>query len=418
MNTCSTVLIIILGVTFILTSIYLHQNPEQTKSLKESIYSQLKASDSKSTRDLSQYKKIHQKILNGELPLRVSFNCLNANGYGNRIYTMLTVFVMAVLGDRALLIPNWNMMPNFIEEPFNYSFHNFSNEQNGFNFNYKSNEIANFHVFDVTFIRFKKVELLTKVQIFNDSVERVCACGVDPHFFPICSNPIYYEKLWQLGLVERSTIDNAFEKLNDTYNMVYTPDMKLESVLRVGYEVAGNMLNKYWIPKPRMQKLIDHYVKKHFKNRYVIGLQMREPYMDMWKNLGIKNFIECAEHIEQEIKADQPDIEIKWFLTADSQRLYDLVHAEYPNKLIVVNGTIGHVGETSLELWERVYERTILDNELLSRCDEMIITGGSTYGFVAAIKSMRLPYSISGSEKCKRASLSNPPFYAGTASFK
>ena len=66
-----------------------------------------------------------------------------------------------------------------------------------------------------------------------------------------------------------------------------------------------------------------------------------------------------------------------------------------------------------------MYEKTILDNELLSRCDEMIITGGSTFGFLAAIKSQRMPYHVNiGMHKCQRAQLSRPPAYFATASYK
>ena len=54
-----------------------------------------------------------------------------------------------------------------------------------------------------------------------------------------------------------------------------------------------------------------------------------------------------------------------------------------------------------------------MDVELFSKCDEMIISGASTYGFVAAMKSLRMPYYVNGigfkMKKCAKMSLGKPP---------
>ena len=49
---------------------------------------------------------------------------------------------------------------------------------------------------------------------------------------------------------------------------------------------------------------------------------------------------------------------------------------------------------------------------MLSRCNEMIVTGGSSFGFIAAMRAKRLPYHFDYKEnmtECKRATLSHPP---------
>ena len=55
------------------------------------------------------------------------------------------------------------------------------------------------------------------------------------------------------------------------------------------------------------------------------------------------------------------------------------------------------------------YEKAIIDVELLSRCDELIITGGSTFGFIAGMKSLKMPYYVNGFDNdmksCRRNSL-------------
>ena len=81
--------------------------------------------------------------------------------------------------------------------------------------------------------------------------------------------------------------------------------------------------------------------------------------------------------------------------------------ALYPLKTLVGNGTIKHVADDS-----HGYERTLVDIDLLSKCDEMIHTGGSTFGFIAAMKSFKLPYFIDG----KRNQLKCNKLLLGTSS--
>ena len=62
-------------------------------------------------------------------------------------------------------------------------------------------------------------------------------------------------------------------------------------------------------------------------------------------------------------------------------------------------------------------KRAIVDVELLSKCNEMIITGASTYGMVAAMKSLRMPLYVNGNgfdmKKCARLNLGTPPAVYG-----
>jgi hypothetical protein len=56
------------------------------------------------------------------------------------------------------------------------------------------------------------------------------------------------------------------------------------------------------------------------------------------------------------------------------------------------------------------FEKSIVDNELLSKCDELLITGGSTYGFLAAMRMGRMPLFFNGernSKQCARMSFTN-----------
>ena len=51
---------------------------------------------------------------------------MDMNGYGNRLYSLLTSFVAAVLTDSALMVSRWNGIRDYIDEPMNRTFHKFS----------------------------------------------------------------------------------------------------------------------------------------------------------------------------------------------------------------------------------------------------------------------------------------------------
>ena len=247
--------------------------------------------------------------------------------------------------------------------------------------------------------------------------DRIYYGSMEGYFFLICANPFYYEKLYNYGLVSRTTVLDAYEKANDKASKRFTKHQRLSSLLRVGFEVAGNLLNKHWSPKAHIRQVVDHFVDTYFRGHYVIGFQIRTHFVDTSRDLDV--FLACADEIETRIRqaAETPNqqaggsaISVRWFIACDWQQVIDMYAARFPNKLIVINETLADS-----------MTRAIVDVELLSRCDELIVTGGSTFGFVAAIKTLRLPLFVNGRvnmTSCKRTDLSRPPSRLGDASFK
>ena len=69
----------------------------------------------------------------------------------------------------------------------------------------------------------------------------------------------------------------------------------------------------------------------------------------------------------------------KWFISTDTEKLYaKLAKTNYWKKIIYVNESLGRIGHVEND--SSAYIRTILDIELLSKCNEIIMTGGSTFG--------------------------------------
>jgi hypothetical protein len=102
---------------------------------------------------------------------------------------------------------------------------------------------------------------------------------------------------------------------------------------------------------------------------------------------------------------------VKWFVTSDEEDKLSRLIANYSGKIFTSNGTIAHFVSST-----KGYLRTLLDIELMSRADEIIITGGSTYGFMSSLKSGKYPLFVNGrvkAKKCERFSFSNPSLTPG-----
>jgi hypothetical protein len=147
---------------------------------------------------------------------------------------------------------------------------------------------------------------------------------------------------------------------------------------------------------------------KWFKNNYVIGIQMRAAdsgYLD--ESRDHLKFINCAIEIEKEyiLKSKKTDISFKWFIATDSDKIRSFIFYHFKEKSFTSNGTLGHSS------WgvQSILRHTVLDVELLSKCDEIIVTSGSTFGWLAAMKTLKMPFYVSGSSermvKCTREDL-------------
>ena len=321
----------------------------------------------KSNDSLFKYKIIHENIMMGlSKPIKLSVNGPTQTGYANKLYSVITSLVVAVLTDSAFLV-RWENIDSYIREPFYKSFHNFSNENNEFNIDYDSESVLTVNAKYPT-IKIKDIDNLTKTRI-DDKFNRFVCKSIYLTFFEICSNPDY-EKLYQYGLVSYETKNKAFEVTQNMGN--YSDKDKKHYIFKVPYEVGGNLLNKVWVPKDFIMNKINYYVNNVFKDYFVIGIQIRNQFIDF--NKDFKLFIECAQQIESNLITNKYK-GIKWFISSDLESIADILREKYPNKIVTGDGVIGHISKN-----KDSYQRAILDHELLSRCDELIITGGSTFG--------------------------------------
>jgi predicted NUDIX family phosphoesterase len=127
-------------------------------------------------------------------------------------------------------------------------------------------------------------------------------------------------------------------------------------------------------------------------------------------------FINCALEIEKEFisRSNKKDITFKWFIASDSEKVKELIIGYSREKAFMFNDTIGANKDK--------FRLAVLDVELLSKCDEIIVTSGSTFGWLAAMKTLKMPYYVSGSSekmvKCTREDMRYPSVNPrSTASF-
>ena len=349
-------------------------------------------------RSLEAFNNRQRHIMDGQMPLSVSINGVIMNGYGNRMYSVLTSFVIAILTDRALVI-NWPSIYPFVKEPFYKAFAHFDASTSQFSAAYKPGELFNLSWSHNNWKIKKKLSTLIATQVPVDK-RRILYFHIEAEFFSMCSNPMYFEKLFMYGLVERQTIEAASAILADNNA---DESAKVEKVLRVGFEVGGNLLRNYWLYQDNVTSLVKHYYDTHFHGSYVIGMQIRTEFLTDTDFVQV--FGDCALGIEEKLADDAPNV--KWFVTSDGQWAIDLIEKRFPNKLIHVNGSIGHIHSN-----DPAIPKTLLDNELLALCDEMIMTGASSYGWLAAMKAQRLPLFVRGSPnqtQCFRSTLNSPP---------
>jgi len=208
------------------------------------------------------------------------------------------------------------------------------------------------------------------------------------------------KKLVDYGFVRSQTVEKASQAFKDPK---LSESQKIRYLYSIGFEFGGHVLNNYWLLKPNLLAKIDSYARQNFNQNYVIGIQLRFEFLNQ---SDIDAFVKCAYNLEATYKEHLGNQIVKWYISSDqSSFIQDLIKI-YPGRILSGEGQIGHTAEN-----QNNYERSLFDIELLSRCNETILTGGSTFGFISSIKSQKRPYYVEGqrgTKDCKQLDFSAP----------
>jgi hypothetical protein len=380
----------------------------------------IKQNDSKAS--LEKFKLNQKNIMLGRTDLKLVFEGYTSGGYCNKLYSLITSLLISILTKSALVI-RWDYIDKYIEEPLYLSFFKF-NGNDEFNGEYRKDMIYYPQPSKYAYQKYKNMDELINTKIVENRT-RILYNSNRAFFFEICTNPIYYDALLELDLTKSETINKA---KNISKNLAqYSNDIKMRVFLQIGFEVGGNILNYFWKPKRELQNLINYYHQTEFIGNYVIGLQIRIEFLqnniktyayqneDQFHKKILNEFIKCASNLEDNLTNNSYFIReyksIKWFAISDNINIINKLSSLYPKKVIKTNGTVTHVVKDP-----NGYFKAILDNELLSKCNELIVSSGSSFGFVAALRKQILPLNIDLiNDKCFRTDFANLPM-VGTAS--
>ena len=119
---------------------------------------------------------------------------------------------------------------------------------------------------------------------------------------------------------------------------------------------------------------------------------------------ALDTFFKCADYLTPD-----PDNTV-WFIATDSQEIRDKAKLEYPNLVIYYEQNI--TGDNHFFTTENKFAR-IVDNWLLSKCDDVIATIASSFGYVAASRlPSKRPYLLSGyANTCYQKVIAEPCFH-------
>ena len=128
---------------------------------------------------------------------------------------------------------------------------------------------------------------------------------------------------------------------------------------------------------------------------YWIGVQIRTGHMPGDETLNTFMVREDLEmfnmYAEQQTEIARKNLTtkpIKWFVASDNENIRDQMLERHPD-LVVVSGCEIRHSFRDVERDERSNGMmcTLLDNYLLSNCNELIITAKSTYGILASFRN-------------------------------
>jgi hypothetical protein len=272
---------------------------------------------------------------------------------------------MALVTNSAVIV-HWPDIDKYIQEPMRGCFQTNTTINNELSLLYKANETRRFpHMSPNSFNVNKKLETIWRYE--PNGQTRMDFSIIGPLFYDLGCDTRFYSTFRDYGLVRENTLQQAFTVLNSS--KIITTNETLNAAYRVGFELAHSIITTLWRPNAYLMKQIDTYVEKHFKDNFVIGMQFRFHYLD-WNDTLV--FFECAKRIEQTVMNKT----FKWFISSDDEDNIEKMRKMFPDKVITAQGQIAHTGRNLAG-----FDRALADIELLAQTDEIIITGGSTFGY-------------------------------------
>lgn len=191
---------------------------------------------------LAHYFNVHTKILNEKnVSLRkIFFSSPGDGGYGNRLYTIISSTLIAILL-KCQLVVNWRSKETlYIEPPVDL----FDRVGINYGFNVNSNQSYHFPHPSYPFEPVKNIKhLIEKPYNLPDKYMNYLYKSGRPLFTEISANVRYYDTFKYYKLAREETLSKALNALKDYKK--FTNEELQSLVLNVAFEIGGNILNRY-----------------------------------------------------------------------------------------------------------------------------------------------------------------------------
>ncbi|CAG8579656.1 12576_t:CDS:1 [Racocetra fulgida] len=299
----------------------------------------------KHNRIVSELLRPSAKLNSSELPKLVVVEPVMTNGFGNRIPSMVCGFMYSLLSDRLFFISGYDNFTNYFEKDFEHDWKTVADmyENSTSRYIHDANSYNDF-------------ELVARGNLSNDETDILYLRTWDYPCAPIMSNPHYKE--W-------------FNKTIPDYRVFTALSLKL---IRL---------------KQYINKQADAFADNNFTD-YNIGIHLRERKTTWDMITPPEHFCNVVKMLLLEMK----NMNITVFVAADNNngrnKLVNLLREmdTYNNNTVnivhtdddmdALNPVSGSTGNTGSEVV------ALIDMKVLSLCDDLVITYGSSFGFIAA----------------------------------
>jgi len=365
-------------------------NPEsfpRTKVIK-------KINSIQSFRFLDEYKTLHDSMTNFKHERPRYFVYASGAGLGNIELGLLSSYLIAILTDRAIINAE-SLTSGILDTPFENGVWNEWEGKTDPRFTKLSSKkysMSNGECFGDNIGFGHKLAEQDLDEVFREDV--IYFASNCPLFRWISRNPRYTPKLKKWGFIP-----------SDATN---TPEF--------GFFTASSVASLLFNLKPTVQTTVDDWMndfRKGRPNSLFISAQIRLGRVKGGGDVGIEDiyispndipsFWNCVEALSH----GRP---FTLFLAVDNDWVVGDAQDRFgKNNVVYIPGAIAHIQNLNAESQELT--KVILDHWIQGEADELIITAGSTFGSMAAIRGGKLPFYITKNKNCTLASMELGPYH-------
>lgn len=205
---------------------------------------------------------------------------------------------------------------------------------------------------------------------------------------------------------------------SDLIKMGLISQKSITNIRHQSIEIHFLFYNYFITPSDPIKKILEQY-KKMWREYFMIGVHIRTNIKKWDEELGpFLNQTGINNTINELIKSTKEfnKSNIKWFIAADNEDILEFFKLNYPQYILTVEGLPINHSKRSTKKADLGVVHTILDSYLLSYCDSLILTSGSTFSGMALHRSFLSIKEFLGNNtlicnKCTTVTITNKPIY-------